>query len=58
MNHPDKQRKEPPSSNLNRQIDAVCVEFERAWLDGRRPTVEEFLPPAAGRGPIPPACTS
>ena len=53
MNHPDKQRKEPPSSNLNRQIDAVCVEFERAWLDGRRPTVEEFLPrlPEEARSP-------
>ena len=34
---------ESRSPSLVRRVDAVCDRFERAWLAGQRPQIEEFL---------------
>jgi tetratricopeptide (TPR) repeat protein len=44
----------PEPLSLIRRVDAVCCRFERAWREGGRPRVEDFLAdlPEPERGPL------
>jgi tetratricopeptide (TPR) repeat protein len=47
-------RMTPEPLSLIRRVDAVCCRFERAWREGGRPRVEDFLAdlPEPERGPL------
>ena len=46
-------REESSTVKQARLVERICTAFEEAWRSGRRPRIEDFVPPDAAAGAFP-----